>query len=125
MIAFLRECFDFVVYVCKASPEFAWPLLVGLLFSFAFTHRAKRRIPLHVSDERRHQITESIAFWSAFVTTWLLWIMATSTALHRTYGGFAAFIVGAASPLIYKALRLYLAIKCPQIRERWSGDRKP
>jgi hypothetical protein len=125
VIAFLRECFDFGVYAFKAMPEGAWPLIVGLLFSFAFTHRMKRRLRPELSEQRRHSFTESIAFWSGFASTWVLWAMATDTPLQRTYGGFAAFIVGAASPLMWKFFVWAIAKKCPDLRDRLSGDKKP
>jgi len=125
MIAMLREIVDFVMYVVGQAPSLK-PIGFGLVASWAITQGAKTVYrdwsPFTIADVWRQRITRSIAFWSGFIATWLLWYV-EAEGKARMYGGFAAVIVGVASPVAYVLLTRFIGTRWPKTREWLSGDR--
>lgn len=119
---FAKSVFDFVLYVFSSAPTAMWPVPVGLIFSITATQWLKFFIPFEWTYRQRERAARSIAFWSGLICTWTIWALAEPTFKQRVYGGFAALIVGMASPWVWRVSVLVCLRRYPWLRDKLSQD---
>lgn len=114
MTAFLRECWDLLVYVIGTSPAGLWPLVLAMVGSGLFTQRVKFCFPARWPAHLRSLAAQGVAFFTALGIVLALWPTPTGLA--------AGFCIGLASPTIYAITVRLIGRKWPEIRDILSQD---
>lgn len=117
MIQFFIDAWHFLMEVLSTAPLGFWTVLLSFFGSALLTQRAKFWLPIEWTERARALLTQSIAFWSALVITWLLW--------PTTIGLIAGGCVGIASPTMYAILVRVIGLKWPDLRDLLSQDVRP
>ena len=73
MIEFLKQCWDFAIYMMGTSPAGLWPLFIAWLGSALITQRVKFWSPMEWPAWRRALYAQTTAFCSALLIVWFLW----------------------------------------------------
>lgn len=114
MTAFLRECWDLLVYVVGTSPAGLWPLVLAMVGSGLFTQRVKFYIPPQWPPHLRSLAAQGVAFMTALGIVLALWPTPTGLA--------AGFCIGLASPTVYAITVRLIGLKWPEVRDILSQD---
>ena len=114
MAAFLRECWDLLVYVIGTSPAGVWPLVLAFVGSALITQRVKFWIPFNWPGRVREALAQATAFWSAVAIVWLLW--------PTRSGLIAGVCIGIASPVLYAITVRAVGMRWPWLRDLLSQD---
>jgi hypothetical protein len=89
-------------------------MTLGLLASALVTQRVKFWLPDTGRPLLRTFLTQSVAFWTGAVITWMFW--------RSWAGAVAGMCVGIASPTLYAIFVRVIGIKFPDVRDLLSKD---